>query len=188
MIPQKEDRRLTDYARTLRWALAALPEADRESIVAEMRSHVLDRVDSGASLDEALAALGNPQSYAKEFCDAYMVASALSTRRTPHLIGALAQSVLQSVAALAAGVAMLVIWAAATLIAYCAILKISDPEHVGLWLGENFFFIGIIDDPSTGEELLGPWLMPLAFVVIVLAWFVTRGLAVSALRRRAPRA
>jgi uncharacterized membrane protein len=69
-----DERKLHAYERQLRWALDALPEADRDSIVAELRSHVLDRLDAGDNLDAILAALGPPNDYARAFCESYEVA------------------------------------------------------------------------------------------------------------------
>jgi hypothetical protein len=178
-----DDPKLAEYARRLRWALAALPEADRDGIVTEMRSHVLDRVDAGATVNEALAALGTPDEYAREFRESYTVASALSLRRTSRMLHALVQGAARSAGAVGACVTIVIVWAAALLVAYTALLKVGDPGHVGLWRGERFFFIGIIDDPSTGTELLGPWITPLALVCVVAAWLITRSIAVWALKR-----
>lgn len=187
MNTQPDDPRLAAYARKLRWALSALPEADRDGIVAEMRSHVLDRVDAGASMDAALAALGAPDEYAREFRESYTVASALSSRRTGHLLHALVQGAARSAVAVGAFVAIAIAWIVAALVVYTAVLKISDPAHVGLWSGERFFFIGIIDDPSTGKELLGPWITSVALLFVIAAWLLTRSIAVWALKRLAPR-
>jgi len=178
--------KLADYARRLKWALSALPEADRDDIVAEMRSHVLDRVDTGSTLDAALAALGAPDDYARAFRETYTVASALSSRQTPQMLHALVQGATRSAGAIAAFVVIVLVWAVPALVAYTAILKISNPSHVGLWRGEHFFFIGVIDDPSRGTELLGPWITPLALLCVVLAWLITRSIAVWALRRLTP--
>jgi len=182
-----EDPKLSEFARKLRWALSALPEADRDSIVTEMRSHVLDRVDAGASLEEALAALGAPEDYARAFRESYAVATALSSRRLPQLMSALLHNAARSIAVAASGVVIFIAWAAAAIVVYLTILKISDPAHVGLWRGEHFFFIGIIDDPSTGQELLGPWLPAIALLFILIAWGVTHVLAVWALKRLSPK-
>jgi uncharacterized membrane protein len=188
MTTPDEDRKLSEYARRLRWALAALPDADRNDIVEEMRSHVLDRIETGVSMKDALEALGEPTVYASRFCEAYSVASALSKRRTPNLVVALAGFVTRNIAAAVAAFFVVLAWAVATLLTFVAILKIKDPAHVGLWRGADFLFIGIINDPSTGQELLGLWITPLAAISIVLAWLVTRGLATWALQRLMPRA
>jgi uncharacterized membrane protein len=186
MSTHAEDAKLTDYARKLRWALAALPEADRDGIVAEMRSHVLDRVDAGASMDEALAALGPPDDYARAFRDSYTITTAISSRRLPHIIGAVLHNVARSAAVAVAAVVIFIGWAAAAVSTHIAVLKLIDPTHVGLWRGETFFFIGIIDDPSTGQELAGPWLPAIALLFILIAWGLTHVLGVWALKRLQP--
>jgi hypothetical protein len=77
-------------------------------------------------------------------------------------------------------------WATATQAVFVALLKLRDPGHVGLWKGENFFFIGIIDDPSSGTELLGAWIAPLAFACVMAAWAITHWLAMRALKAFRP--
>jgi uncharacterized membrane protein len=183
MIPPAEDDKLAVYARKLRWALASLPAAERDDIVNEMRSHVLDRIDQGVSMDEALAALGPADDYARAFRDSYAVASALSSRKLTELLSAILVNVLRSAAVAVAAVAIFLAWAAAALALNVTIWKMSDPAHVGLWRGKDFFFIGIIDDPTSGQELLGSWLPVLTLGLVVLAWVVTRVLAVWALKR-----
>lgn len=186
-MTQKEDPRLSAYARELRWALSALPDADRDSIVDEMRSHLLDRVDAGTSVEDALTSLGPADDYASAFRDAYTVATSLSSGRTPHLLGTLLRYVTTSVSAAIAGVLIFGAWMFTLMIGNIAFLKLGDPTHVGLWKGDNFFFIGIIEDPSTGQELLGPWLLPLALASLVISLLLTRWLAVWALKRIVPR-
>jgi len=183
MTTSAEDPQLSDYARKLRWALSALPEADRDDIVAEMRSHVLDRLDTGVSIEETLGALGHPDAYAEAFRDSYTVSAALSSGRTRDLIGALLQGGARSLATTGARVIIGIAWAIAALVAYLAVLKVRDPTHIGLWSGDHFLFFGIIDDPSTGREMLGPWIMPLALVCAAAAWIITRSLAIWVLRR-----
>jgi uncharacterized membrane protein len=182
-----EHPKLSEYARKLRWALAPLPESDRDGIVAELRSHVMDRVDAGVSIEAALAALGEPEEYARAFRDSYTVTTAISSRQLPQLISALLHNAMRSLAVGAAAIAIFMAWAAAAIVSYLAVWKLSDPVHVGLWRGERFFFIGIIDDPSTGEELLGPLLPVAALVFILIAWGLTHVLSVWALKRLIPK-
>lgn len=183
MNTQTDHPKLAEYARKLRWALTSLPEADRDSIVTEMRSHVLDRVDAGASLEEALAALGEPEDYASAFRESYAVSAAISSRKLPQLLAAMLQNAARSAAVAASALVIFIAWAAAAIAVYLVALKISDPAHIGLWKGEGFFFIGIIDDPSSGRELLGPWLPVIALAVVLVAWALTQWLAVWALKR-----
>jgi uncharacterized membrane protein len=183
MSDRSKDSKLAEYARKLRWALSALPEADRDGILAEMRSHVLDRIDAGATIDEALAALGSPESYAREFRDSYAVATAISSRRLPQLLSALLHNVARSAAVAISAVLIFIAWAGAAMAIHLSVLKLLDPTHIGLWRSETFFFIGVIDDPSTGQELLGPWLPAIALLFILIAWGLTHVLAVWALRR-----
>lgn len=178
-----DDPALALYLRKLRWALSALPETDRDSIVAETRSHLMDRIDSGARVDQAVAALGDAEIYARDFLNAYTISAAISSRKLPQVLRALLHNVVRSVTVALVGIVLLIAWAIAVAGVHLAILKLFDPAHIGLWRGENFFFIGVIDDPSTGQELLGPWLPALALLFVVLAWALTHLLGVWALRR-----
>lgn len=187
MNSQADNTKLAEYARKLRWALSTLPEAERDGIVAEMRSHVLDRVDAGATVDEALAALGTPEAYARAFRDSYTVATAISSRSLPQVLSALLHNALRSAAVAVSAIVIFVAWAFAAMAVHLAVLKITDPAHVGLWKSDRFFFIGIIDDPSTGQELLGPWLPAIALLFILIAWGLTHALGVWALRRLPPK-
>ena len=181
-----DDRKLDTYERQLKWALAALPEAGRDSIVAEMRSHILDRVDNGADLDASLAALGTPNDYARAFCESYEVARALSSRKTPWMLQTLVRGWARSTGAIGALILITIAWAIALQATFIALLKLRDPVHVGLWSSEQFFFIGIIDDPSGGTELLGAWIAPLAFTCLIAAWLITHVLAMRALKAFIP--
>jgi hypothetical protein len=174
------------YVRQLRWALSDLPEADRDSIVAEMRSHVLDRVDAGVSLEAVLAALGSPNDYADAFCESYEVAKALSSRKTPKMLRALLRGWSPSTSAVGALLIIMMAWGIALHIVFVALLKLSDPVHVGLWRGRDFFFVGIIEDPSSGTDLLGAWIGPIAFGSLMAAWFITHRLAIRALKAFEP--
>lgn len=178
-----EDPILAAYLRKLRWALSALPDADRDAIVTETRSHLLDRIDAGASADQAVAALGDAEFYARDFLNAYTISAAISSRKLSQLLRALLHNIVRSAAVALAGIVIFIAWAIAIAGVHLSILKLFDPAHIGLWRGENFFFIGVIDDPSTGQELLGPWLPALALLFVVLAWALTHVLALWALRR-----
>jgi hypothetical protein len=184
--PAPDPQPLVTYLRELRWALAALPEVDRDEIVAEARSHLLDRVDAGSTLATALAALGSAREYAAPFVESYRQSAALSQGRARDLLPVLAEKVASSARAAWTALLLLLIWVAALGIAGTAILKLSHPEIAGLWVGPGHFVFGTIDDPSRSRELLGAWIFPLAGVGLVLAWLATRRLTSAAVRRFGP--
>lgn len=182
-MTDKDYAELKSYLRTLGWALASLPERDRDDIVEETRLHVLARIEQGHGLAQALEALGPPQTYARGFVEEMETASALGSRRWPALLSVVARRVHKSAAA-ALALAIVVLLAAVALpLAHLAVLKLLDPAHVGLWSGPgDQFFIGVIDDPSSSRELLGLWIFPLAVAALVFAWWVGRAVLAWALR------
>ena len=180
---QKDDAKLADFLRRLRWSLSPLPQLDIDDIVAETRSHVEDRIEAGASLDDALAGIGDPALYAGRFVREHSAAKAMSTRGANALVSALLANAAGNVLAIATLAVIFVMWAFVLLVCLVAVTKIFHPDTVGLWSGGDMFFLGIIDDPSTARELLGVWIFPLAFALLVFAILVTRRLALWALRR-----
>ncbi|MFN7962430.1 MAG: hypothetical protein U0002_14275 [Thermoanaerobaculia bacterium] len=183
---ERDPQPLAAYLRELRWALAVLPETDRDEIVAEARSHLLDRRDSGLSIEAAIAALGSPRDYAAPFLEAYRQSSALAHGRLRELLPVLFEKVAGSARAAGTALLLLLLWAPALAIAGTAIVKLSHPEIAGLWLGPHEFFIGTVDDPGSAHELLGFWIFPLAVVGLVVTWLLTRKLSRSAVRRLGP--
>lgn len=179
----RDPQPLAAYLRELRWALGGLPENDRDEIVAEARSHLLDRVDTGTALPAALGALGSPRDYARPFLDTYEESSALTRGRARDLLPVLVGHGARSFRAAATLAVFVLLWAPALALAGTAIIKVFRPEIAGLWVGPAQFFIGTIDDPSSARELLGAWIFPLAVVGLVTASIVTRRLASAAVRR-----
>ena len=177
-----KDRAVSDWLRRLSWALAAMPSPDREDIVAEARAHIDEAEAAGRATAEVLAGFGSPDAYARRFMEEMELSAALGSGRVTPLFVALARRVHHSLIAFGAFVIVLCVVAFAAGAALAAVWKLVDPQHVGLWLGSNFFFIGQIDDPSTGRELLGLWLYPFAAVTLVLAWIICRFVLVRTLR------
>lgn len=176
------DRAAAEWLRRLNWALAAMPPPDREDIVAEARAHIEEAAAEGRATTEVLAGFGAPDAYARRFLEEMELSAALGSGRVGRLFVAVARRVHQSLIAFAAFVVVLCVAGLAGGAALAAVWKLFDPVHVGLWLSPRFFFIGQIDDPSTGRELLGLWLYPFTCVVLVLAWIICRFVLVRTLR------
>jgi uncharacterized membrane protein len=179
------DREIDNYLRRFRWALGTLPERDIEEIVAETRSHILDRIDGGASIGAVFEGIGTADEYARRFVREHSTVSAISTRRTDALLSALIVNSHGNPMAIFSVGFIFALWAIVIGFAAVTIMKIFNPATIGLWRGEKMFFLGIIDDPATADELLGIWIFPIAFALVAVAWLVTRRIALYVLSRAA---
>jgi uncharacterized membrane protein len=162
--------------------LASLPADERDDIVAEARSHLQEKLDRGARIEEAIDGLGAPEDFARAFITERALLSALGSRDSLGLLAALAQRSIRNARTMSATAGCVVVWGLALVVCAVAAAKIFDPSHVGMWIGGRQFFLGAIDDPSRGHEVLGLWIFPIAFLVLFLARLTSRGLSVWALR------
>ena len=184
MTDASADARIDAYVRKVRLGLSGLDETTRRDIALELEQHIADRIEAGAALDHVLDALGDPRDYAAELYQAHAVDAALNTGRSTDLAAALARAAPSNAVAFAAGMAVLLTWIGAGLLAAVAIMKLVDPVHVGLWTNaDGVLFIGGIDDPGRAQEILGVFIFPIAFAALAVAWLVTRVLGAWALKR-----
>lgn len=187
-MADRDHPELAAWLRRLGWALSPLPAKDRDDIVAEARLHVLERTDQGLPLAEALTALGPPETYARGFVDDMQLSAALGSRRWSHVLGAVAARATRSLAAAAAVLAVTAMAAVTGVLLIAVVMKIADPVHVGLWSTHSgSFYIGDIDDPAEGRELLGGWLYVLAALAVLITWQLGRLILLQAAARIARR-
>jgi hypothetical protein len=175
-------RAVAGWLRRFRWSLAGIGSPEREDIVAEVRAHLAERMAAGAGVTDALNAFGTPEAYARSFVEEMELARALTGERFPSLLAAVVQRAHRSVVAGAAFLAVLLLGATALGVVVTAVLRLSDPTHAGLWLGQGSFFFGKVDDPAAYRELLGGWIYPLAPLSVAFAWVLGRLALISALR------
>lgn len=173
------------WLRRLHWALQPMPSPAREEIVSETRAHLVERLESGADAAELLDGFGPPDVYARQFLDEMELAHALGEQKSADLLAVIGRRVHRSLIA-ALAFALVVALAGLSLAAFATLLyEITDPIHSGLWRGSNQFFIGVIDDPGTARDLLGPLIWPAALAVIALSWVLGRAVLLAAARRLA---
>ena len=170
----------------LGWALNHLPPHERDDIVRETRSHIEDRVASGASLQQVLSGFGPAERHARRFVDEIQACEALGSQRVGDLARFVANRAHRSVGAAIALLALILLTILAGITVVVVGLKIVDPVHAGLWTGPGQTFIGIIDDPQAGREILGLWLFPAAAVVLTLIFIAGRLLLSLVVPRLAP--
>lgn len=181
------DRRLDEWLRGLKWSLQSIPSPEREDIIEETRAHITERLDRGAPLEEALAPFGTPEDYARSFIDEMEVSGALATQKSGPLMAVITRRAHRSLVAAGAVLGILVLNVIAIASVAIGVYRLFDPVHAGLWVGPGFAFLGTIDDPSTGRELLGNWVYVLAPIVLVVCWYLARLILIGTVRTFARR-
>jgi len=164
-----------EYLRTLRRRLRGFSDVD--DVVDEIRSHILDKVEGGANLEDVLARLGTADELASRYiADAALARAEVS--RTP--IGVL-DALFRWATFSAAGIFVLI----ATIIGYfiggalllCAILKPFHPQTAGLWKVPDgvSLRLGFGTPPPGSTDVLGWWIVPIGLIAgAVLVALTTR--------------
>lgn len=161
------------YLKGLRRALAPLPEPDRAEIVREIESHL---AEAGGSAAPVLARLGPPDVLARAYLEDHQLSRALYAGAPGALLATLLARATRSGAALAAGVAGVVLYAFALSLAALAVLKPVAPGHVGYWDGGGAAMFGFVSAPPDTPERLGWWMVPIALAGAVGCYLLATGL------------
>jgi hypothetical protein len=181
--------------------LKGLPDAEVRETLAELRSHVLDKVAgqlTPASVEAAIAELGSPREIARVNVTERVVARA-EARRTPlSVVGGVIRLAGLSAYGLFAFLMSVLGYGSAFAFLATAAIKPFAWEHAGLWITRNApddyiasWHLGITDNPRLGHEILGVWIIPIGLVMaVLLAWLTWRFdlFSLRLMRRRARRA
>ena len=180
-----DDRKLESWLRRMKWALASLPGAERDDIVAETKAHLCDRVAQGTPMNDALAEFESPELYAGRFVEERELLSAIGSQQPAKMLSAVIRRAHRSLTAAIAFVIVSVLGTCAFVAVLTAIVKIQDPVHAGLWTGPGQLFLGIIDHPGASRELLGNWIFALAALSVAVAWLASRSVLAWTVKRLA---
>jgi uncharacterized membrane protein len=176
-----EVARLELYLTRLEAALSAAPTAERQEILLETRSHVLERTRRAPPhrVEEVLAEFGAPDAYAQQF----MPDLATPTTPRPNTLRGIARLASGGWTALPALFVVATSYAVAVLALLMAAWELLEPDKVGLWLGsaggEGRILLGSYSRGPHMREVLGAGLVPLALLLAV-----TVHIAMAALLRR----
>lgn len=151
------------YAQTLARGLRSLAPDERQRIVEEIRSHLIDQHAAGR-LDDSLAALGPPSELARSFMDDHDVEAALSKPFGWELLAVVADRSTRSVGAAMTGFGALACYLLSGGFALVALVKPVLPRNVGLWTGPEGIRFGAFfgGDMPPGQEALGYLIIPVA--------------------------
>ncbi|OFW99913.1 MAG: hypothetical protein A3E78_04860 [Alphaproteobacteria bacterium RIFCSPHIGHO2_12_FULL_63_12] len=181
----KDAATIENYLRGLSKALRALPDRDRDDIVAEIRAHLEHRTGEG-KLAEAIKSLGAPDACARSFIEEMKIQTAFADGGAVKTFGALLTLASRRVTATAGLFVSLVFFLLAAGFAFTGLAEIVAPDKAGLWVGPDSgsIMIGTFDTPATPDtplppgapepprEILGRWLIPFAAGMSVLFFVI----------------
>lgn len=183
--------KIEDYLRALSRALRALPDRDRDDIVAEIRAHLEHRAGEG-KLADAIKALGAPEACARSFIEEMKIQSAFADGGPARTVGALISLASRRATAAVGLFASTFFFLLAVGFAFTTIAEITMPDKAGLWVGPDggSFAIGTFDappapppvpgapePPEPPREVLGRWLIPVASGLAVAFFIIGQWLA-----------
>ncbi len=175
-----DEKAVETYLARLARTLRALPEADRNDIVAEIRAHLEHRAREGR-LGEAIKSLGPPETCARGFLEEIKIQDAFADGGPAKTVGALVALASRRVTAAAGLFVSGVLFALALGFAISAVAEVVIPAQAGLWINEEagVYIFGTYDGPLTPptRELLGRWMLPVSAGLSVATFVIGQWLA-----------
>ena len=193
MSPDEGLAHLDVYLDQVRRNLRGLSDAEASETIAELRSHVLDKVESDptpAKVEAAIAALGTPREVARLNLAERTAEQMHADRSLLAVPRAIARLATLSLYGFFAFTVSLIGYALGLALVVSAIAKPFAPARVGLWrqpgaADDYSFSLGIVDHAQTSHELLGWWIIPLGLAVGALALWLTWNFGVFSVRMMA---
>lgn len=164
---------IEQYLKRLRKSLSHLRETDTADILQELRSHILERLESEAGssggISAILASLGTPEEMASEYVTENILTAAASSRSPWMIMKGVFRLASVSLAGFAVLVGSLMGYLVGLPLLLMALAKPFIPDHVGLWIQTvtmpHSLFFGISIEALQGRDLLGWWIVPLGLIV-----------------------
>jgi hypothetical protein len=175
-IPKDDSQKMEDYLARLRAQLGCFNDQQVAEILAELRSHILDKLDIAgdarpSQVDAILAALGTPEELAGQYITDNVLARAEVSRSPLRILASLFRWASLSVAGFFVLLGSVLGYFFGAVFILVAILKLFHPHTAGLWLlhdrtgdSEFSFRMGFSSAPPDGRDLLGWWILPLGLL------------------------
>ncbi len=185
-IPKDDNQKIEAYLAKLRAQLRDFNDQQVADIIAELRSHILDKLEIAgdarpSQVDTILAALGTPEELAGQYITDKVLARAEVSRSPLRILASLFRWASLSVAGFFVLLGSVLGYFFGAVFMLVAILKPFHPQTAGLWLlhdatgdSEFSFRMGFGTVPA-GRDLLGWWIVPLGLLAgCVLVTVTTR--------------
>jgi hypothetical protein len=173
MLSADTQQQIESYLRRLRHGLRGMNGSEADDIVAELRSHIVEKsAAEGARVEAILAALGSPERLANEYLTDDLLARAEVSRSPWRVLEGLFRWGSLSVAGFFALLAAITGYFFGGAFLLCALLKPFHPQSAGLWAFhtgagdvEYSLHLGFANPPDGGRELLGWWIIPIGLAL-----------------------
>jgi hypothetical protein len=165
------------YLRQLDRGLRPLPHDDRASIIAEIKSHIADRLaEPNAMMAEILESLGDPDELARSYVEQYKLEDALARSADFSLLFAVMKFAGRSIVAFLTGFSALAAYLFGLAFLWVAASKLVYPRNVGFWWDDTTFSLGAFDKAPGAHELMGYWIIPFSIVSAIVCYLAGRSL------------
>jgi uncharacterized membrane protein len=168
------------FLKEVRRGLGPLQTDERDDVIEELRSHLIERAAQGQV--DVLAGFEDPSTLAASFVEERALRGALSAGTPWAHARAILGSTGDSLLLLCALVPLVLGQLVAALVVLTATLKLFAPSEFGVWVGPGAFYVGRAT--PLAHEVLGLWGFPVLLAVgVLLFWMSSRGLRALARSR-----
>jgi uncharacterized membrane protein len=170
--------RIDAYLMNLRRSLGELPAEDVNDILREIRGHILERAEAAGELTDEeivaiLRALGKPEDIGPLYQAEAMVARARASFSPTLILRTVLRWAMKSAVGFAVFIVGLTGYGMALSFLVSALMKPIFPDHVGAWLGDGGFSMGMMVPAPHRTEILGWWIIPIGLVAGTLLIIAT---------------
>ena len=170
-------QRIDEYLNELQRRLRGMGREQEREIIAELRSHILEKTGvegelSVARVSAVLKALGSPQELAREYTQDEILSRAEISRTPLRLLDSLFGWATMSMAGFLVLVVTMIGYFLGVVFLIIAFLKPFHPATAGLWsLSDRpgdlvlSLRLGFGSVPANGHELVGWWMVPVGLVI-----------------------
>lgn len=169
---KNEQRIYNNYMDRCNKKLKILSHVDKEECLQEINSYIFEYLASEKGKDEMenlliiLDRLGPPEETLQEYIASKKIEQAIKTFNPKHLIEALLLNISNGFIFILLLILALLFLCFPVLI----VLKLINPQEVGLFTGSGNFFIGQFTGTSSLKEHLGNFFIPAAILFSVLIY------------------